>query len=318
MRAVVYERFGPPGVLEVRDVPAPRCGPADVRVRVRAVAINPKDALERKGRVRWATFHRRPPYRVGYDFAGEVAEVGRDVRDVAVGDRVFGMRQGFRAGAAAEELTARNGEYARIPDGVGYEDACAVPLAGQTALQGLRDVGRLRSGQRVCIHGASGGVGLLAVQIARILGAVITTTSGLASFDLLRELGSDDAVTYEGHPVLRRAGAFDVFLDVHGNVGYRRAREALAPGGTYVSTIPGRPILVDTLRTLAGGQRARLVLVRSNAVDLALLGGWLAGAEDSSLRVVKDLVLDGLESMAAAQGRIETRHAHGKIVLRVA
>lgn len=312
MRALVYDRYGPPEVLAIRDLPVPRPGRGEVLVRVRAAALNPKDVLLRKGRFRWISGSRFPKV-MGLDVAGEVAALGPGARGPAPGARVFGAVNHWRAlrGTMAEYVSLPARALAPMPAGAAFAEAAALPIAGCTSLQALRDVARVRPGDRVLLNGAAGGVGTVAIQLAKALGAHVTTTSGAASRAACLALGADEALDYAADAPFSGARTFRVILDVFGNRSLDAARPALARDGVYVTTVPSRRILVDAARTLASGPRARLVVVRPRTPDLVLLARLV---EEGRLRAVLDGVLP-LERFLEAVRRLETRHAHGKIVL---
>lgn len=319
MRKVLYDRYGGPEVLALRDVPAPTPRRGEVRVRVMAAALNAKDVLVRRGKMRHLVGWRLPRG-VGYDWAGVVDAVGPATEGARVGERLFGMLQDHLGGACAEQCIVRVDQCAPMPAGLSFEEGAAVPLAAQTALQALRDVARVGSGARVLIHGASGGVGTFAVQVAKALGAHVTTTSSAANLALCRELGADVTLDYAGEPIpgaglarLAEGPAFDALFDVFGNVRFTDARAALQPHGTFVSTVPAPHVLAAVLRTVFARRRARLVVVRSRRADLQQLGRWV---EEGRLRPVVDRVFDWTE-IAAAQAYIETKRARGKVVLRL-
>jgi NADPH:quinone reductase-like Zn-dependent oxidoreductase len=315
MKVVEYDRYGDPSVLVVRERPDPVARPGRVVVRVRAAALNPKDVLTRTGKLRLLAGGQFPK-RVGYDWAGEIAELGRGVTGLAVGDPVFGMIQAWTAGACGELVEVRPDELARKPAGLDWEQAAALPLASLTALQALRDLGQLATGQRVLIHGASGGVGVHAVQIARVLGAHVTTLTSAAAVALVRSLGADEAIdraTWQAASP-SAAGAFDVVFDVFGNRTFDELRPLLTARGTFVSTVPKLHVVLSRFRTAFAHPRARLVVVRSRRADLE----WLAALiERGRLRAVIDRVLP-LADIAEAQRYLATRRARGKVVIRVA
>lgn len=313
MRALAYERYGPVDVLAIRDVPAPRPGAGQVLVRVRAAALNPKDVMVRKGRFRLLS-GRRFPKIMGLDVAGEVAGAGRGARAYREGLRVFGFVDGWsaRRGTVAEYVVASEHELAAMPRSCSFEEAAAVPLAGSTALQALRDLAGVRSGARVCIHGASGGVGTFAVQIAKLLGATVTATCSAASRPLCLALGADEAVDYAaGDPFAR--STFEVVFDAYGNRSLARVRHALAADGVYVTTVPSTRILLDTARTLVGRPRARLVVVQPRVADLQHLARLV---DEGRLRPHIDRIVPLREATDAVR-HLETRHAHGKVVIRI-
>ncbi len=314
MRALAYDRYGPVDVLAVREVGTPRPRAGEVLVRVRAAALNPKDALLRKGRFR-ALSGARFPKIVGLDFAGEIVELGRGVRGHRPGDRVFGGFNHWAAlrGTVAEYVVAPTRSLAAMPRACSFEDAAAIPLAGSTALQALRDLGRVRPGDRVCIHGASGGVGTFAIQIAKALGARVTTTSGAASLALCAELGADDALDYAMVDPFAGDRVFQIVFDVFGNRSLSTVRRGLAADGLYVTTVPSRRIFLDAATTWLRRPRARLVVVRLRTADLDQLAGLV---EDGRLRPRIDRVVPFADCVEAVR-YLETRHAHGKVVIRI-
>lgn len=311
MRRVEYDHFGDASVLVLRDVheAEPRAG--EVRVRVRAAALNPKDVLLRKGRMRWLA-GARFPRAVGYDFAGVVDAVGAGVRDVSVGDPVYGMLSRHGGGALAESLVCGTDELAAMPEGLSFEEAAAIPLAALTALQSLRDLGRVKHDDRVLINGASGGVGVFAIQIARTLGARVSTLSSAANMELCLSLGAIEALDYAVASPYDEP-RWDCVFDAFGNRSFGVVRPSLTALGTYVTTVPTARNVIDHARTALGFPRARLVVVESRRSDLEHLAQWVTAG---FLKPVIDSVFD-LDHAADAQRRIETRRARGKVVVRV-
>lgn len=312
MRAVEYDRYGPASVLVARDVPRPAPRRGELLVRVRAAALNPKDVLVRAGKFPLLS-GRRFPKRVGFDWAGEIAEVGAGVAGVAPGAAYYGMLDGFQGGACAEFLSVRPGTCAPKPGSLDFERAAAVPLAASTALQALRDVARVAPGMRVLVNGASGGVGAFAIQIARILGARVTTTSSAGNLDLCRRLGADVALDYRAVDPLAGPDPFDVVLDVFGNHRFRDARRALARRGVYVSTVPKAHLLLAAARTLLTWPRARLVAVRARAADLALIARHV---DEGRLVPVVEHVFP-LDRIVEAEEQVGSKHTRGKVVVRI-
>lgn len=310
-RALTFARYGGLDVLSLADLDLPAPGAGQLRVRVRAAALNPKDALVRKGRFALMS-GRRFPKRVGVDFAGEVVAAGPDA-GLTVGQRVYGVLEEVRylRGAVAEELVCERRECAAMPEGLPFEEAAALPLVSLTALQALRDLAGVRPGDRVAIHGASGGVGTVAIQIAKALGAHVTTTSSERNLELCRSLGADDALDYGKNELLSRR--FRVVFDVYGNLSFARVKPALLPGGVFVSTVPSPRILLDAARTLVSDKRARLVLIRSRREDLETVAAMVRRGE---LRPIVDRV-EPLERFRDAFAYLETKRARGKIVVRI-
>ncbi|MCB9656644.1 MAG: NAD(P)-dependent alcohol dehydrogenase [Sandaracinaceae bacterium] len=311
MRAVLVDRYGPPEVLRPAVVPRPVPTRGQVLVRTRFIGVNPKDVIVRKGKFQVVT-GKRFPLLVGHDIAGEVVEAGPGA-DLPVGTSVFGMINDFAGRAYAEYAAVDAQSLATAPASVDLRTAAAVPLAAQTALQGLRDEGRVAPGHHVLVNGASGGVGVFAVQIAKLLGAEVTAACSARNAELVRSLGADHVVDYATTPLPELATRFDCVFDVFGNYRFDTLRPLLTPGGTYVQTIPSGRIVRDIARTVLSAQRARLVVVRSHRAQLE----WLrAHIDDGTLRVVVDRSF-ALDDAAEAHRYLETKRARGKVVLHV-
>lgn len=311
MRAAVIDAYGRSEVVRIAEVPVPVPAAGEILVQVAAAALNPKDVMVTRGKFRWAT-GRRFPQRLGYDWSGTVAGVGPGVTGLEPGAPMYGMVQSWRAGAVAEYVTAAVDECSVAPTAVGLIEAAAIPLASLTALQALRDCAGLRAGQRVLINGGSGGVGTFAIQIARAMGAHVTSVSSGANTQLCRSLGADETWDYTEVDPLAVGVPFDVIFDVFGNRSFGEAAGSLTPRGVYVQTIPSARIIADVARTrLSRGRRAKLVVVHSRAEDLRSITGWI----DSGVVVpVIDRVLP-LDEVRQGLDHLGTRRARGKIVL---
>lgn len=310
-RAVLYDQYGRIDVLHIGQIQLPAPSAGEVLVKVHAAALNPKDALVRKGRFAWITGSRFPKI-VGLDFAGTVAEAGKGV-DLPMGTSVYGSlneRTSLR-GTLADYVLIKQHECATMPKNLSFEKAAALPLAAQTSLQALRKLIHLEKGQRLLIMGASGGVGVYAIQIAKAIGAHVTTTSSANNQSFCRELGADVALDYAADNPFSEQ--FDGIFDAFGNQNFSKARMALKPRGTYVSTVPSKRLFLDTIMTLFSSQRARFVLIRSNTQDLMEIAQMV---EQGLVKPVIDQTLD-FEQFPAAFAHLETRHARGKIVLSI-
>lgn len=311
MKAAMYRRYGPPEVIEIGELPPPECGPEQVLVKVAAVAINPKDALIRSGRLKRYT-SKQFPKRLGADYAGTVVQTGRSVRGLKVGDAVYGMLHFRNPGATAEYLVANPDEVSLLPAGLSFAQAASLPLAALTALQALRDLGGVGPGSEVAINGASGGVGTLAVQIAKALGARVTALCGASSADVVRAFGADEVLDYRVTAPTELPGSFDCFFDVYGNQCLALMRDRLKPRGRYISTTLKPHNFRDHLLTrFWGGRRGLLVVVRPSSQDLQTLARWTA---EGRLKPVVAHVLP-LSEMARAHELIQSQHTHGKIVV---
>ncbi len=321
MRAIVHHRYGPPRDLVVREAPKPDLAEGRVLVRVAAVGLNPLDWHEVRGEpwmLRLQHGGRFGPARVaGGDLAGTVVAVADDVQGIAVGDRIVGAT----AGALADVARVRASSLARLPDAVSFEQAAALPVAGATALQALRDAGGLERGGRVLVWGASGGVGHLAVQIARILGAgVVDAVASPARAGMLEGLGVDAVHDRDGAPP---SGPYDVVLDTVATASIATLGRLLAPGGRVVTVGgvgggrvlgPLAPLARRGVVGLVRRVRTRGMLAKVSADDLATLVEWTAAG---ALRpILEDVV--AFEEAPTALARLERGHVGGKLVVRVA
>ncbi len=311
MRAVLIDRYGGPEVLRLATVPRPVPTRGQVLVRTRFIGVNPKDVIVRKGKFQIAT-GKKFPLIVGHDIAGEVVEVGLGA-DLAKGDQVYGMINDFAGRAYAEYAAVDCKQLAKAPASIELAVAAAVPLAAQTALQALRDDAHLKAGQSVLINGASGGVGVFAVQIAKILGAQVTAVCSHRNVDLVTELGADRVIDYTKTELVDLDEQFDVIFDVFGNYRFEQLKKLLSARGTYVNTIPSARIFKDVARTFVRRKRAKLVIVKSKRDQL----DWLCQQIDAGrLRVVVDRSFP-LADVAEAHRYMETKRARGKVVLSV-
>ena len=318
MRALRYDRYGPPDVLSVVEIdePVPRAG--ELKISVRAAGLNPLDAKVRAGHTRFIPAFERPPRGCGVDFAGEVAgSGGGEVGGYYPGARVFGMVSPFRrAGTFAEYVCATPAEIAPTPDALSDAQAAALPVAAGTAVQALADHAHLARGMRVLVNGGAGGVGHFAVQYARHVGAHVTATCGTDNVDFVRSLGADVVLDYTRDDAADAVEPFDVIFDTTGHASWSRCRRALAPTGVYVNTSPDASAVLKTLREklvarLSSRQQVVAFVLRPGAQAWRRLAGLAqAGALVPHLRETI-----GLAEVADAQRRIEAGHGRGKIVV---
>ncbi len=310
MRLVRQTELGPPSVLRLVDAPVPQPRPTEVLVRVAGAGVNPVDWKTRaKG-----GFLGEPPFTVGWDVAGVVEQVGYGVTRFAVGDRVFGMpRFPGEAAAYAEYVTARSRQLTRVPAGLDLVEAAAIPLGALTAWQTLVDTANVGPGTRVLVQAAAGGVGHLAVQIAKARGAHVIGTARAVHHDLLRELGVDEPIDYTSVDVGSAVRDVDVVLDLVGGETGRGALPALRDGGLYVN-VPSSSDLAS-LRA-AAGERVRVTgfLVEPDGEGMDAIASLV---EEGALRVNVSQTL-ALERAAHAHELGESgRIGGGKLVLSV-
>jgi NADPH:quinone reductase-like Zn-dependent oxidoreductase len=311
VRAVVQHRYGPPEVLAIEDVPTPEPIPTEVQVRVRCAGVNPVDFKTRAGKGTAGVLG-EPPVRLGWDVSGTVTAIGAGVTRFEVGDEVFGMPWFPRqAGAYAEYVTAPSRHFAAKPHALSHEEAGALPLAGLTAWQIVVDTIALEDGADLLVHGAAGGVGHLAVQIARARGARVFGTARAEQAEWLGELGVERVIDYRDERFEDLVADLDAVIDFTGANG-ERSLPVLRPGGMLVSVPSGvSPELLDLAKR--SERRATGFLVEPDPVGLAGLSHLI---EAGHLQVEVARVFD-LEDVAEAHRLAEAGHSGGKIVLRV-
>jgi NADPH:quinone reductase-like Zn-dependent oxidoreductase len=313
--AAKFSRPGDPTVLRVEDVPEPGPPRGDrILVRVSASSVNGTDLGLRRGAPGSAVFGRLTG--LGFDVVGEVVRCGHEVTAFEPGDRVAALLP-HSGGGQAEQVVLRQGRAARVPLEVATDDAAALPLAGLTALQGLFGRGGLaaRRAPRVLVHGASGGIGSFAVQLAVLAGARVTGTASAVKHDFVRDLGAHDVVDSRADDVMSAGERWDVVFDTPGSLDPARVRAALAPGGVLVTT---RVASVQTARELVlgpvrRGSRFAFVATAARSQDLARL---LELVRVGRLRVPVDRVFP-LAEIAEAHQYAESGEARGKIVVTV-
>ncbi|RKT07046.1 NADPH:quinone reductase-like Zn-dependent oxidoreductase [Streptomyces sp. 3211.6] len=306
MRAVVVSRWGGPEVLTATETDRPEPQPGEILVRVHAAGVNPVDWKTREsgGLITWG-----PVPAVGWDVSGTVEAVGGGVTLFRPGDEVFGMpRFPHQAGAYAEYVTAPARQFVWKPKGINHVGAAALPLAALTAWQALVDTARVGAGQRVLVHAAAGGVGHLAVQIAKARGAYVIGTASAGKHGLLRELGADELIDYRTTDFTEAVSDVDVVIDSIGGDYGHRSLKVLKPGGHLV-TLPSP----DDVPADAQGVHTGWTLVEPDYRGLVQIAALV---EEGKLRPVIDTVLP-LEEAARAHELGERGRTTGKIVLTV-
>ena len=327
MKAIVCREYGSPDVLACEEIETPTAKEGEVLVKVYAASVNPMDWHFMRGAplmLRAAGGWSRPrDARVGVDLAGRVEAVGAKVTRFKPGDEVLGVGRG----ACAEYVCVGERKLALKPAAMTFEQAAAVPLAGITALQGMRDKGRIQPGQKVLINGAAGGVGTLAVQIAKSFGAEVTAVCSTRNVELVRSLGADHVIEYTREDFTRGGRRFDLILDNVGNHTLADCRRALTArgalvlvGGGGVSDSEGRWIgplarsLKAALLSPFVSQKLGLFVASSNQGDLVVLMDLM---ESGKLTPVIDRTYP-LSEVPDAIRYVEQGHARGKVVITVA
>lgn len=321
MKAIVRDRYGSPDVLGLREIEKPELTDDGMLVRVRATSVNPVDWHLMRGQpylVRLSDGLRQPKNKfLGVDVAGVVEAVGKDVTDFQPGDEVFGSR----SGAFAEFVVSTKRVFAHKPANISFPQAAAVPVAGTTALQALRDKGGITSGQKVLVNGAGGGVGTFAVQIAKSYGAEVTAVTSTPNLEMVRSIGADHVVDYTREDFTRGGQRYDLIVDVGGSPSLSRLRRAVTHDGTLVLVGAGlgnrlgpmaRPLGSVVLRRFVK-QRLVFFLAQTNKEDMLVLKELL---ETGKVVPVIDRTYPLSETPEAIR-YLETGHARGKVVITV-
>jgi NADPH:quinone reductase-like Zn-dependent oxidoreductase len=321
MKAIVHRRYGSPDVLRLEDIERPAVGDDSVLVRVRAASINAFDWHLMRGLpylVRTSAGLRRPTRLVaGVDLAGQVEAVGAKVTEFRPGDEVFGER----GGAFAEYVSGLEGNFVSKPANLTFEEAAAVPMAGFTALQALRDKGHVQAGQRVLITGAGGGVGTFAVQLAKAFGATVTGVCHTTNVEMLRSIGADEVIDYTRDDYTRSSKRYDLLLDISATCSLAASRRVLDRDGVLVVVgAPPGQWLAPVLRPVGalvlsrfGSRKLKPFLAERRKEDLIVLREMI---EAGGVRPVIDRVYP-LDETAAAVRRVEEGHVRGKVVITI-
>jgi len=332
MKGVVIHRYGGPDVMQLEERAEPSAGPRDVLIDVRAASLNPLDFKIRQGMLKLVRPARPLPIALGCDVAGVVREVGAEVKGFAAGDEVFVRLEKTRMGALSERAVADVSVVAKKPAKASFEEAASVPLAGLTALQALREAADLKEGQRVLIHAGAGGVGSLAIQIAKTLGLWVATTTSTKNIDFVRGLGADLVIDYTKEQVVDRVKELDAVFDTLGDASEIASFRVVKRGGVVVG-IGGTPDLpwarehlplvarpVIWLKTsarrraaAAAGARYAYLFMRPDGAQLAELATWI----DAGL--VKPVIHKSypLAEFREAFAELERGRARGKIVVTI-
>ena len=322
MKAVVYTRYGSPDVLQLREVEKPAFGDNEVLVKIHAASLNAYDLHALKAdpffsRLFFGMF--KPKNQIlGVDVAGRVEAVGDKVKHFQPGDEVFGDICECGCGGFAEYVCVEEDFLVLKPAGMSFGEAAALPMAAVTALHGLRDEGRIQSGQKVLINGASGGVGTYAVQIAKSFGAEVTGVCSTGKLDMVRSIGADHAIDYTRENFARSGKLYDLILAANGNNSIWDYKRALNPGGVYV---------------MSGGSMAQIFQAALlgpliSAACKKKMGTFVSRPDRNDLAFVKELVESGkvspviekcysLSAVPDAIRYLEEGHARGKLVITV-
>ena len=320
MKAVIYEKFGSPDVLEYKEVEKPAVNEDNVLVKIHASSMNAVDWHIRIPTPSFArlmggsakTLFMKPKFPIlGADFAGKVESVGKNIEQFKVADEVFGA---VKAGCHAEYICVSEKDAVLKPVNMTFEQAAAVPTCGYMALQGLRDHGKIKSGQRVLINGASGGVGTFAVQIAKSFGAEVMGVCSTRNLEQAKNIGADEVIDYTVEDFTKKGESYDLIFDVVAKTSFSKCKGSLKPEGIYVSTVFGlRPILRKFWTSMTSSKKMIPYLGKPNNEDVIFIRNLIDAGKVTS---VIDRVYP-LSEAAEAHRYIEKGHAQGKVILKM-
>ncbi|MBD1810833.1 NAD(P)-dependent alcohol dehydrogenase [Microcoleus vaginatus DQ-U2] len=311
MKAVAFDRYGSAEELLYRELEKPIAKSNELLVRVRASSVNPVDWKIRKGHLQLLTGYNFPRI-VGSDISGVVVEVGREVTKFQPGDEVYTFLNPISGGACAEYAVVAESDAAIKPKNITHVEAAAVPIAGLTALQSLRDLGEIQAGNKVLINGASGGVGTFSVQFAKAMNAEVTGVCSAKNRELVKSLGADFVLDYEEIDFTQQTDKYDIILDAVGTRTFAECEKVLQPEGVYISTLPSFENLAPMLTSwFLSGKKAKFILANANTSDLEALRELI---ESDKVEPIVDRTYS-LAEVAAAHAYSETGRAIGKIAI---
>ena len=319
MKAIRIHVFGGPEVMQLQEVERPVPQADEILVKVYASSVNPADYIIRQGGNDLLRPFLKLPLGLGLDAAGVVEEVGSEVTDFKVGDRVYGVPTFPGGGGYTEYLAAKAGKFSLMPQNISFNEAGALPSCALIAWNGIVDLGKVQAGQRVLVHGAAGGVGNLAVQFAKAKGAYVIGTASPYNFDFLKELGADEAIDYKNQNFENLLGTIDLVFNaspVRDNDTRLKSAALLKEGGIFVCTQLDAP-LDEELKDILAGKHATGTLVGGGSMSyVSSLSGTTKLVEEGKVKAIVSKVYP-LANVADAHRESETKHVRGKIVLEI-
>jgi NADPH:quinone reductase-like Zn-dependent oxidoreductase len=293
MKKIIYSHYGPTDVLQMVETPAPKIRKDGILVKIKAVSINPLDWKIFKGEERLMSGSKFPKG-VGIDFSGTIENMGSGISNFKKADEVFGLLDAFKGEALAEYIVVNEQDIALKPANISFEQAAASPVVGLSALQILDKLSSITSGTRLLINGATGGIGMFLLQLAKKRGAVITAVTGSKGVAVAKKWGADEVIDYKTQNILRVNQQFDVVVDLSGKISFKDAKPLLHPRATFVTTLPGlKTIAGSYLNNLFSATKFKVLILEPAKGSLNLLAGLI--------RDGLDIVVEKQYPMTAAQ-----------------
>lgn len=312
MKAAIIERYGDFNQLTIQEIPDPVARTNEVLIRIKACSVNPVDWKIRSGALRYV-YPIKLPAILGFDFSGVVEAVGQGVKTFQIGDEVYSCSNKKEGQAYAQLIAVTEASLSLKPKNMDFKQAASVPLAAMTALQALRDKGGVKSNYRVLILGASGGVGMFAVQIAKLLGAQITAVCSTANVAFVQLWGADKVIDYKENSPFASEEKYDVIFDCVAAYSYSQAKEYLTKHGIYIATLPSPSLIFNSLISKLTRKKAKMIFLQKNKNDLDTITQFI---EENKLKTHMDSEFN-LQDVGLAHQRSESHRAVGKIIINV-
>jgi NADPH:quinone reductase-like Zn-dependent oxidoreductase len=312
MKAALINIFGGPEVFTISETPEPLVNPDEIQIKVLFGSINPIDWKQRKGKHKFI-FGSPFPIVLGYDVAGIITKIGPDIKGFQVGDKICGVLSNKYGGGLGQFAKGKQKCFSKVPETIDYKTTAALPLAGITALQALRDKGKIKKGDKILIIGAAGGVGHFAVQLSEILGATVFAVSSEKHKPFLEKISNSIYINYHKTDILSLDHKFNIIFDTIGNYSFLKCKKLLSPGGIYINTLPRPKILMHKVMGLfTNRKKVKTLLMKHSESDLKLL---LSFVESGKLKICIDKEFS-IYDISKAHKYSEEGHAEGKILVR--
>jgi NADPH:quinone reductase-like Zn-dependent oxidoreductase len=312
MKAAIINKFGDPEVFEISEITEPLPGPDEIQIEVLSGSINPIDWKQRRGKHKFI-FGSPFPIVLGYDVAGTISKLGSDTEGFNIGDKICGVLSNKYGGGLGQFAKGKPGCFIKVPESINHINSAVLPLAGLTALQALRDKGKINKESKILVIGAAGGVGHFAVQIAEIYGAKVYTVSSKKHKSFLEKISNSTFIDYQNTNILSLNIKFDIIFDTIGNYSFPKCKKLLMPGGTFITTLPRPKIILHKLLSLfSDRKKAKTLLMKHSADDLKQLLDWV---ESGKLKINIDKEFS-IINISEAHKYSEEGHSEGKILVR--
>jgi NADPH:quinone reductase-like Zn-dependent oxidoreductase len=305
MRKVLYNQFGDEQVLEVQEQPTPTIAKNQLLIQVKATSINPLDWKIYRGDMKLLSGSKLPKG-VGIDFAGVVAQVGPGVTRFRVGDAVFGLLDVFKGGALADYVVVTEAAIAPKPAAISFDQAASLPVAGLAALQIVDQLAAIGRGHEVLIYGATGGVGMFAIQLAKKRGARVTAVAGSAGVQRATQLGADVVIDYTKQDIRQLTQQFDALIDLSDKLTFKAAKKLLKPRATFVNTLPSpQSLVLSFFHNLFSSRKRKILILKPTAAGLNTLASFAQDGLQIPVEQVYDLANVRQAYQETSQGKVK-------------